>query len=653
MSPTVPPLHTVRGAILLFCIAALALVAPRAIAEPGLDGPADDAPKVVVSTNPSKAFVSPGGQAAIAVVFDHARGWHVHPHEPVVPPEMGSFQPIPTQIVVSAPAGVTVGPIQWPQVEMVEVDFSGTSKGVQYGVYARKAIAYVPIAIDASAAPGAELTIGLKVSYQACDDRVCNLPEEEPFSVRLPVVSLADAATRDATAGVDQSLFRALDLAVFADLTKWLDALKFDLFGYSFSLRPDGPVGLTLLLLVAALGGFLLNLTPCVLPVIPLKIMGLSQSAGNPARCFLLGLVMSLGVVAFFLAIGGAIAFVAGFGSINQLFQKPAFSIGVGLFVALMGVGMLGAFNVSLPKFVYFFNPSHESAPGSFLFGVMTAVLSTPCTAPFMGTAAAWAATQSAPITLATFGAIGLGMALPYLVLAANPKWVARLPRTGPASALVKQVMGLLMLAVAAFFVGIGLVAVFSDPGRPASRAYWWVVAALVIGAGSWLAGRACRITRSTPRRLVFAGLGAALCVGAVTLAFQLTRRGPIDWVYYTPQLFREAQTKGSVIVVDFTAEWCLNCKAMEEAVLHRPEVVRALESQGVVAMKIDLTGNNVDGHAKLTEVGRVGIPLLAVFGPGAAEPLLADFYTVEWVLKSIESARGMGDGGKAGAPGS
>jgi thiol:disulfide interchange protein len=553
---------------------------------------------------------------------------------------MASFQPIATRVAVEAPKGVTVGPIQWPRVEMVEVDFSGNGKPVSYGVFAGKAVAFVPFSVDAGAPAGSEIAIRVTASYQACDDRVCNLPEEESFTITLPVVSLADAAMRDAGAGVDQSLFRSLDLSVFADLTKWREALKFDLFGLSFSLRPDGPAGLTLLLLVAALGGFLLNLTPCVLPVIPLKIMGLSQSAGKPARCLLLGAVMSLGVVAFFLAIGGAIAFVAGFGSINQLFQKPLFSIGVGVFVALMGVGMLGAFNVSLPKFVYFINPGHESVPGSFLFGVMTAVLSTPCTAPFMGTAAAWAATRSAPVTLATFGAIGVGMALPYLILAANPKWVARLPRTGPASSLVKQVMGLLMLAVAAFFVGIGLVAVFSDPGRPASRAYWWVVAGLVVAAGGWLAARTFKITRSPARRAAFAALGFAMSAGVVALAFQLTRRGPIEWVYYTPQLFREAQEKGSVIVVDFTAEWCLNCKAMEEAVLHTPEVVKALESPGVVAMKIDLTGNNTDGHAKLTEVGRVGIPLLAVFGPGLEQPRLADFYTVEWVLQSIDEAR-------------
>lgn len=634
-------------ALLALVLATVAgALSPRLAAQPAfdLDAAPDDGPKVVATASASKAFVSPGGQGAIAIVFEHAPGWHIHTHKPVVPPEMGGFSPIPTEITAEAPPGVTLGPIQWPEIEMVEVDFTGKGAGVSYGVYGHTAIAFMPFALSQDAPAGGEISFTLKLSYQACNDRMCEMPETETLRVALPVVSLADAAGRDPGVGVDKALFAAFDLAVFAQVGDWSrQALEFDLFGFSFDFDPSGPVGITLLLLVAGLGGFLLNLTPCVLPVIPLKIMGLSQSAGNPRRCFLLGLVMSLGVVAFFLAIGGAIAAVTGFDAINQLFQKPAFSIGVGLFVALMGAGMLGAFNFSLPKFVYFINPGHESATGSFLFGVMTAVLSTPCTAPFMGTAAAWAAKQAPAITLATFGAIGVGMALPYLILAANPKWVAKIPRTGPASSLVKQVMGLLMLAVAAFFLGIGLVALFNDPTQPASQLYWWAVAAFATAAGLWLVWRTMQITKAPVRRLVFGGLGVALSVSVAALAFQITRPGPIDWVYFTPQRFEEARARGDVIVIDFTAEWCLNCKAIETAVLHQPEVAAALRSPGVVAMKIDLTGDNVDGQAKLKEVGRVGIPLLAVFGPGVEMPLLADFYTPEWVLKGIEAARANG----------
>src|SRR5437899_8502682 len=115
---------------------------------------------------------------------------------------------------------------------------------------------------------------------------------------------------------------------------------------------------------------------------------------------------------------------------------------------------MCGRFSTKLPAWIYRVNPSQQSIWGSFFFGMMTAVLSTPCTAPFMGAAAAWATTQNRAVTTATFGAIGLGMALPYLALSAFPASVQRLPKTGPASELIKQTMGLLLLAAGTYFLG-------------------------------------------------------------------------------------------------------------------------------------------------------------------------------------------------------
>src|SRR5690606_27795116 len=201
---------------------------------------------------------------------------------------------------------------------------------------------------------------------------------------------------------------------------------------------------------------------PFGLAVVPIRIIGLSQAAGNRSRMLMLGTVMSLGVVLVWVGLATAIVvstrlFTGGITSTNQLFQYPAFPITVGLVIAVMAVGLCGLFAVRLPNFVYSINPKHDSISGSLGFGVMTAVLSTPCTAPFMGTAAAWATTRNPGIALAVFAAVGVGMALPYQILSMNPKLVDRMPRTGPASELIKQVMGLLMLAAAFYFIGTGL----------------------------------------------------------------------------------------------------------------------------------------------------------------------------------------------------
>jgi thiol:disulfide interchange protein len=152
-----------------------------------------------------------------------------------------------------------------------------------------------------------------------------------------------------------------------------------------------GTSNLYFLLLIAGVGGLLINFTPCVLPLIPIKIVGLSQAAGNRSRCLALGVMLSLGVVAFWFGLGLAISSISGFNTANQFFQYPAFTIGVGAIICVMAIGMSGLFTIRLPDWIYRINPSQDSIGGSFLFGIMTAVLSTPCTAPFMGAAAAWA----------------------------------------------------------------------------------------------------------------------------------------------------------------------------------------------------------------------------------------------------------------------
>ncbi len=606
--------------------------------------------EVQLSVLSSREAVTPGGQFALAVVFEMAEGWHVNPSQPVVPEAMGDFNPIPTTIELPETEALTFGPIQWPETHAVEVRFTG--EPLMFEVYEDGAKAYIPVVVPPDAQLGETIPLEITVGYQACDDVTCLFPESETLSIEIPVVEAGEAAA----AAVNVDAFRDFDLGVFARTDEWgeeiaaaqaktaakSDAIAFNVFGLEFSIDAMGPAGFVVLLLIAALGGALLNLTPCVLPVIPIKIMGLSHAAGNPKRTLMLGVVMSLGVISFWLAIGGAIAFISGFTAISSLFQRPAFSILVGLVIGLMGLGMIGLFTIRLPKFVYMVNPSHETIHGSFLFGIMTAVLSTPCTAPFMGAASAWAATQAPWVTMTTFAAIGLGMALPYLLLSANPNWVSKVPRTGPASEVVKQVMGLLMFAVAAFFFGIGISTLTSSPLDPPSKAHWWAVAVFVSIAGGWLLVRTMQITKRTPRRLAFGGLGVVMAAASIFAAARMTAASRIEWIYYEPDLLAQAIERGDVVMVDFTAEWCLNCKALESTVLYTDAVVEAIQERGVVPMKVDLTGDNPEGRALLKELDWVGIPLLAFYGPGVEQPLrYGDGYTVEMVRRALAEARG------------
>ncbi|MEX2219119.1 MAG: thioredoxin family protein [Phycisphaerales bacterium] len=607
------------------------VLGPAAMAQEG--GP------VTVEVKAAKAAVVPGDQFAVAVIFVQDHGWHIHPARPVPPAGVDPKSLFPTKVGIAKSEIVESWPPQWPPTVEAMVAVGPNGEAVPYRVHEGRTVVYIPVQVSPKAIAGTRLKLTIAISYQACNDRSCLLLDEFTRDMELPVVSIEEAAAMPRASADDD--FARFDPTGFQGGAA-SKRISFNAFGLAFELDASG-AGFVLLLMVAALGGFLLNLTPCVLPVVPLKVMGLAAAAGNPARCLLLGTVMSLGVVAFWLAIGAAIAFISGFTAINSLFQTPWFSLGVGVFIALMAVGMLGAYVIQLPQAVYLFNPRHESVPGSFLFGIMTAVLSTPCTAPFMGSAAAWAATQPSTITLATFSAIGAGMALPYLILSAFPGLVSRIPRTGPASELVKQIMGLLLVAVAIFFLGTGLDPLLREPIDPPFRFFWWIIAGVAVGAMLWLMYRAYQITRSPVRRAawtVFAMLFAAV---SVMVARAFTDRGPIPWVGFTPERLAEAQSQGKVAVLDFTAEWCLNCKALEATVLHRSEIVALMKHEGVAPLKVDLTGPNIPGKQKLKEMGWVGIPLLVFYGPGLAEPIKYDMYTPEMVRQAIIRAAGPG----------
>ena len=627
---------TLLTALLVTLAAILSLTSP-AFAQ-------GDGPAVQVRVVGQKDTARPGDQIVFAVELAHTDGYHTWPSvETSLPGDVDALAIRTEFVILNAPSWAKLDGIQFPPTHVDKVaNPDGSGQPLEVPLFSGRAVGFLRVQIAPDAPLGPQ-TIDVGVNFQACDSNSCQMPEQQTHTVSLTILA-ADSQVPGTPN--EPSLFSSFDPSLWGKAGPLGSSTKprpieFNAFGVKFKLDPTGPIGLTLLLLVAALGGLLLNFTPCVLPVIPIKILSLSAAAGNPRRCLYLGIIMALGVVFFWVAIGGAMAFISGFKSISTLFQNPWFPLGVGIFMVVMSLGMFNFFAVRLPQFVYMVNPQHETSTGSFMFGILTAVLSTPCTAPFMGAAAAWAAFQPAPVTMGTFAAIGAGMALPYLLLSANPKWISKLPRTGPGSELVKHVMGLLMLAVAAFFIGLPIAGWLQVPPDPPTRAYWWVVAGLGAAAGLWLAYQTLKIAKRPFNKIVFVLVGLVFAAGNILIGASLSSHGPIKWVYYTPARFQAAVSEGKVVVMDFTAEWCLTCKALESSVLHQPDIVKLLnDSPGVVPMKVDITGNNPDGLAKLKELEWVGIPLLAFFGPGTTEPAKMDAYTPQMVKDAVEQAR-------------
>lgn len=611
--------------------------------------PAED--PVTVRATPSTTQARPGDQFIVAVVFDHAENWHVNLNQPVVPREMGGFTPIPTTIVPGEADGVSFGRIQWPEPYTAKVDFLFTGTPIDYLVYSGKAVAFVPVRVGDDAAPG-ERTLTFRVTYQACDDSICMPPETVDLSVTVTIGA-------DTPASAPGDLFAGFNPAVFADPDAWggslttmvIDLARGKFLGLIAVPTSDGVAGIFVLAMLAAVGGFVLNLTPCVLPVIPIKIMTISHHAGeSKARALALGLWMAAGVVAFWTALGVLATLATAFTDPSRLFGLWWFTLGIGLLILAMGVGIMGAFQIKLPQAVYMVNPKADTAQGSFLFGVMTAVLGLPCFGFVAGALLAGVALMPPLVVIVIFASIGAGMALPYLVLAAKPGLIKKLPKTGPASELVKQVMGLLMIAAAAYFIGSGVLALLSGMGRIAGlpwwakSVHWWAIAVAMVGAGGWLAIQTVRITRKPGPRVSFSVL--ALLIGAVGVWAALNRTEHLRnnfWVAYSSEGLAQALAGGNVVVLDFTAEWCLNCKALEATILSQDPVKSLLIGGGVVPMMADLTSTSAPGWDTLRSLGQTGIPLLVVFTPegGPESPFwMSNLYSSGQVVEVIEQAR-------------
>jgi len=568
----------------------------------------------------------PGDAIILAIVADIKKGFHINADAQQVQ-ALEDFKPYPTKVTVADVSDdITAESPRYPKAVPIEVEYA--AEGLMS--FEGQTVIYLPIKLEETIKPG-NLVIKLVFEYQACSDTYCLFPAKIEFEGSLAVV---ESGTH--VAKTNQELFAGYDQGSTAATA---GVVNFDLFGWTFAIDVSTGFGIILLLITAGLGGMLLNFTPCVLPLIPVKIISLSHVAQDRKQCLLLGLAMCLGVLVFWLVIGVLIALVSDFSATNQLFQYPVFTILVGFLIGVMATGMFGFFNLRLPSFIYMINPQQDTLTGSFGLGILAAVLSTPCTAPFMGAAAAWAATQPPVTTLATFAAIGTGMALPYLVLSANPAWVAKMPKTGPARILIKQVMGLFMLAAALYFIGVGVAALFAAPPNPPTRLYWWPVMSFCVAAGGWLAYRALQVTANVKLKTFYAAIGVIIMALSAWGAVQLTDQGPVDWVYYTPQRFSQASRADKVIVMVFTAEWCLNCKALEQGVFKDKRIVALLATRDIVPMKVDITGNNPAGKAKLKEVGTLTIPLLVIFSPSGKQLFKSDFYTAEQVYEAVTKA--------------
>lgn len=377
-------------------------------------------------------------------------------------------------------------------------------------------------------------------------------------------------------------------------------------------------------LLLAVVAGLLLNLTPCVLPAIPVKIRTIVHESGHePGQRILAATAFTAGSLLFFLSLG--IATAALHWTWGVLFQSRTFLI---LLIAFLGFFAFITFrDIGIPvsQFVQTMRGRRHLEP--FLSGLFSALLATPCTGPFLGGVLAYAVTRPSPVIVSIFLAVGLGLALPYVVLLARPSLLERLPKAGPWSERVRQGLAFVLLAAAVFFVQ-ALV--------PAAAGSWIWLGWLVL-LGLWAAHALVTSAGWTARAVAlgFAVAGAALIYGGGLTT--PTGTGSLDWRPLVAGAWQQAQASGQPILVEFTADWCINCKVLEKTVYADQRVAQAVRDNHLVALQADLTRPDPRLQKLLLSNGGAGLPFAAVLNArGQVVERFSGLFTTNALIQAI-----------------
>ncbi len=586
--------------------------------------------------------IVPGGKFKLGVKFDIAPNWHTYYKEP-------GDSGMPPSFDWELPAGFTAGPIIWPKPTKV------VDAGLVAYVYSNSVLHGFDITAPADLKVGDKITIKVKTKYLVCKD-VC-LPGKAELEITLPVVKSADKSA-------DAAQFDALG-AGFNDPVSTLSVSggghdsaatastqggtgtgtgggggKFSVLDAKIVAPANEQNGdLVKYIGFAFIGGLILNIMPCVLPVIAIKVLSLlEQAKEEPARVKLLGLIFAAGIISSFMVLALGVISVKAAGQAvgwGFQFQYPGFVVAMCAVILMMALSLFGLFDVNvqasgeLDKLA-----RQEGLAGTFFKGVLATVLSTPCSAPFLGVALGFAFSQPAGTIALIFFTIALGMSSPYLLLTINPAWMKFLPKPGDWMGKFKQSMGFLMLLTV---VWLDYVLASEVTAEALLAVNAWLVG---LAFCAWIVANYSDLCSSTQRRLkvlasavgcfilfsyicffaqpgVFAALMPDAAAGEKKVAVAEEGAGGIVWQPFTIAALNNDLAEKKTVFLDFTADWCLTCKANETTVIATREVSEKLQAQNAVTMKADWTRQDPEITKLLSKFNRSGVPLYVIF-PGA-----------------------------------
>jgi thiol:disulfide interchange protein DsbD len=557
--------------------------------------------------------VSPGTEAVLRAEYEIPEGMYMALQEDFF------------YVEAAPPEGIRQGPLTYPE---------GTEKRGLI-TYSDRVTLERSLRISPDVSPG-DYTLEITAGYQYCDeDGTCFLPQTKRVTVEVIVLEEESTAGGAAEGGADTA-------------------------GESTSAAgtADGPAGrgdrgILLYLLLALVGGIILNVMPCVLPLLSVRALNLVDQAGRePKKIFVNSLFYTGGILAALLAFALIITLLKVSGELvgwGFQFQNPVFVLVLTSIIFVFALSLFDVFVLQAPGL----NAASKATgrggyAGSFFTGIFAVLIATPCSAPFLGTALGFAFAQTPAVIFLMFFLIGLGFALPFLLLGVYPALIQKLPKPGKWMTVFKEIMGFLLIGTVVYLLNtlfhqltdnafyrvlifLGVLAFtawlygrFGNPGRPrASRIIAVLASAFILTLSSIFI---VRIDTGTPGN------------GADREEVYISEK----WEVFSPEKLRSYRREGHPVFIDFHAAWCTNCKINRAAVLSTDEIGGAFERYGVKLLHGDFTHNDPVIASWIEKLGRGGVPVYALYVPGREEPVLfPELLTKKIVLDALANNLG------------
>jgi thiol:disulfide interchange protein len=543
--------------------------------------------------------------------------------------------------------------VDYPEPEMLS--FSSSPELVS--VYIGTVKIGVTINVSRNVKPG-KYKVPINFNYQSCDDENCFPPATVVNDLEVTVTKTGKEKKDSTPEAIPKKDIKSKKEEIAnkdteKEKTASSDSVSLNDTSFSAVTIPQNTAGnsagentsLFIAIVFAFAGGIILNLMPCVLPVLSIKIMGFIQQAGEDKRKTRKhGLAFTLGVlVSFWILAGLLIALRAGGEYLGWGFQlqSPAFIIVLSILLFLFGLSLFGVFEIGTTFTSAGQNLNSTGYMGSFASGILATIVATPCTAPFMGSALGFALSQPVYVSVLVFTSLGLGMALPYVLLTNIPKLQRFVPKPGAWMESFKQFMGFLLMATVLWLLWILSLQAGSE------SVIFLLISMVIASLGAWIFGRWGNIAKETKVRRTAQLISLIIIAAALLFSFKnieakssknttITRQGKIEWHKYSPEKVEEGVKKGDPVFVDFTAAWCLSCQVNEKVAFGSDKVQDAFADKNILALRGDWTNSDSEITKALAQFGRNSVPLYVLYKPGEKPVILPEILTPQIVLDAI-----------------